>query len=213
MYKNLVVFDLDGVILESLEVKTQAFEEMYSEYGKEIVSKVRAYHLNNGGISRYKKIKYFHKNFLNLDLSNNDFDKLLKRFASIVFSKVVNSKFVNGFDEYIRSILNNSYICLSTGTPTKEAKEILEYKKIIHYFSEIYGSPSEKKNHLYEILQKNEFKDRFFLGDAMSDYQAAKEFNFKFLLREHKYNQEMKKLDQVYDTFSNYYNLNKNLIS
>ena len=212
MFKNLVVFDLDGVILESLEVKTEAFVEMYSEYGKEIVSKVRAYHLNNGGISRYKKIRYFHKNFLNLDLSNSDFDKLLSKFATIVFSKVVKSKFVDGFNEYIKSILNNSYICLSTGTPTKEAKEILEYKKITHYFSEIYGSPSEKKDHLFKILQKNKFQDKYFLGDAMSDYQAAEEFNFKFILREHKYNQKMKKLDKIYGTFSNYYNLNKKLM-
>ena len=40
MHNNLIVFDLDGVILESLEAKTDAFSELYNEYGENIVSKV-----------------------------------------------------------------------------------------------------------------------------------------------------------------------------
>ena len=58
MHNNLIVFDLDGVILESLEAKTDAFSELYNEYGENIVSKVRNYHLQNGGVSRFKKLNF-----------------------------------------------------------------------------------------------------------------------------------------------------------
>ena len=212
MHNNLIVFDLDGVILESLEAKTDAFSELYNEYGKNIVSKVRNYHLQNGGVSRFKKIEFFHKNYLNKNLSNDELNKLSNKFAKIVYTKVIKSHFVRGFYNFINSINNSSYICLSTGTPTSEAEKILKEKKIIKFFSEIYGSPSEKKSHLQKILNGREFNKKLFFGDASSDYEAAIEYNFKFILREHQYNQNMKKLSNIYSTFTNYDNLNKSIL-
>ena len=50
-----IIFDFDGVILDSLEAKSEAFEELYADYGTSIVKKVRKYHLSNGGVSRQKK--------------------------------------------------------------------------------------------------------------------------------------------------------------
>ena len=61
-----IIFDFDGVILDSVDVKTKAFKQMYSIYGDDVMRKVVDYHLLNGGISRYKKFKYFHENFLML---------------------------------------------------------------------------------------------------------------------------------------------------
>ena len=37
--KNFFVFDFDGVIADSVEVKTEAFSEIYRSYGDEIVRK------------------------------------------------------------------------------------------------------------------------------------------------------------------------------
>ena len=38
-------FDFDGVIKDSVDCKTEAFELMYSKYGFEIAEKVKKYHL------------------------------------------------------------------------------------------------------------------------------------------------------------------------
>ena len=56
-----IFFDFDGVIAESVSAKTDAFEEMYLPYGKDIAAKVVEYHKLHGGVSRYEKFKYFHK--------------------------------------------------------------------------------------------------------------------------------------------------------
>ena len=64
--KKFIVFDFDGVVLDSVEIKTNAFAEIYSEYGSEIVSKVVEYHKRNGGLSRFEKFKYYHKFFWKL---------------------------------------------------------------------------------------------------------------------------------------------------
>ena len=59
-----IIFDFDGVIAESVQVKTDAFMELYVLYGQDVVQKVTKHHEANGGMSRYEKIKYYHKTLL-----------------------------------------------------------------------------------------------------------------------------------------------------
>ena len=54
MVKN-IFFDFDGVIADSVNVKTEAFEKIYLPYGKEIAEKVINHHRENGGMSRFEK--------------------------------------------------------------------------------------------------------------------------------------------------------------
>ena len=51
-----IIFDFDGVIAESTNIKTDAFVSLYSKYSEEVQATVKNYHLKNSGISRYKKI-------------------------------------------------------------------------------------------------------------------------------------------------------------
>mgnify|MGYP006077874289 FL=1 len=48
-----IIFDYDGVIAESVNVKTEAFAELYKPYGTDIVQKVIKHHEANGGVSRF----------------------------------------------------------------------------------------------------------------------------------------------------------------
>ena len=59
-----IIFDFDGVIAESVQVKSDAFAELYKPYGTEIVKKVVEHHEANGGMSRYEKIRFYHGSFL-----------------------------------------------------------------------------------------------------------------------------------------------------
>ena len=68
-YKSFI-FDCDGVILNSNKIKSNAFYEVASKYGKKEAKKLVNYHINNGGISRYKKFEYFSNNIL-LDKTYN----------------------------------------------------------------------------------------------------------------------------------------------
>ena len=64
MHEKILVLDFDGVILDSVNIKTKAFEELFQEQPKEIRKKIINYHIKNGGISRYRKFDYFYKNFI-----------------------------------------------------------------------------------------------------------------------------------------------------
>ena len=60
MIKN-IIFDFDGVIADSTNIKTEAFVALYSQYSEETQSQVKSYHIRHSGVSRYKKIYYFQK--------------------------------------------------------------------------------------------------------------------------------------------------------
>lgn len=59
-----IFWDFDGVIADSVNVKTDAFYELYLPYGKEVAEKVKEYHLANGGVSRFKKFEYWETELL-----------------------------------------------------------------------------------------------------------------------------------------------------
>ena len=73
MFKGVIkniFFDFDGVILDSVDCKTQAFEAMYAQHGQEIADQVKKHHLENGGVSRFEKFKHWHKKHLGIEITN-----------------------------------------------------------------------------------------------------------------------------------------------
>jgi len=44
-----IAFDFDGVLAESVGVKTKAYARLFEEHGEGVVSRVVDYHLKNGG--------------------------------------------------------------------------------------------------------------------------------------------------------------------
>ena len=93
MFKGLIkniFFDFDGVIAESVSAKTDAFEEMYLKYGKDIAVKVVEYHKRHGGVSRFEKFKYFHKELLNEEINQDKIDELAIQFSNFIKIKLMN---------------------------------------------------------------------------------------------------------------------------
>lgn len=183
--KKVIIFDFDGVICESVDVKTEAFSEMYKNYGKSIVKKVIEHHEKNGGMSRFEKFKFYHKNFLNTEINQNEINYLAKQFSDLVLEKVVRAPLVEGVLDFIKLNQNHFSFYISTGTPKNEIDIILKKKKLTKYFKDVYGSPEKKDNHVKEILKKMNYstKNVVFIGDAKTDYDAALNNNIKFIGR------------------------------
>ena len=61
-----IIFDCDGVILNSNNLKTQAFYDIALEWGSDIADEFVLYHRRHGGLSRYVKFNHFIENILRL---------------------------------------------------------------------------------------------------------------------------------------------------
>lgn len=178
-----IIFDFDGVICDSVDVKTLAFAEMYAGFGNEIENKVIQYHLEHGGISRYEKFRFFHSEFLGIELNDPELNAMGEQFSSIAFQKVINSPFIKGAGEFIRTNSKKYLQFICTGTPENEIKTILAKKEMKQFFNEVYGSPQTKKVIIKNILQKYELlpEEIVFIGDAMTDFNAASGTNIRFI--------------------------------
>jgi HAD superfamily hydrolase (TIGR01549 family) len=183
MKPKLIIYDFDGVICDSVNVKTWAFAELYKSYGKEIQDQVVRYHLEHGGISRFEKIRYFQGTLLQSPVSEEKIQEIAGDFAYMVKEKVIASMYINGAKEFIQQHADKLPQFICTGTPEVEIIEILERRNLTSFFKGIFGSPKSKIQIIHQILTESEQKaeECIFVGDAMTDYKAAKECGMPFV--------------------------------
>jgi len=190
-----IIFDFDGVIAESVQVKTDAFISLYEQYGDNIVTKVIEHHEANGGMSRFEKIKLYHGFYLNKAITNEEIEELASQFSKLVVQKVIDSPYVPGVFQYIQKCYKKYNLFISTGTPTNEIKQILNARDIAEYFIEIHGSPEKKSVHITQIISKYNYhpEELIFYGDANTDINAAKQAGVPFVLIKNSFNEKLVK--------------------
>lgn len=183
MELEAVFFDFDGVICDSVSIKTEAFAKMYSKYGKEIEEKVVQFHLSNCGLSRYEKFKFWNLEFFNYELSQNQLNKLDMIFSKLVFEKVMESDYIPGAIETLHSLKSkNIATFIVSATPDIEIKNIVINRDLVSLFDEVHGSPSSKDTILKDIIFRKKYHPNncLFVGDAMADLKAAEANGIEF---------------------------------
>jgi len=185
-----ILWDFDGVIAESVNVKTDAFYEMYLPYGKDVAECVVEHHMENGGVSRFEKFRHYHNTFLNIKLTDQDIKTMSQTFSDLVLRKVVSSPYIPGVIEFIQKTQSKYKHFVISGTPNEEMKEIVSQRNIQDLFQDVMGSPKTKTEWIHELVKSNkiEISQSVFVGDAMTDFKAANETGMKFVLREVDYN-------------------------
>ncbi len=205
-YSKVVFWDFDGVIKDSVEVKSMAFEKLFSIYGSKISNKVRAHHEKNGGVSRFDKIPLY-MSWSNELVTNKSVQEFCHKFSSLVKQSVIDSPWVPGFLEVIESDRNKQKHILVTATPKDEIEDILEKLGIRRFFYKVYGAPVLKKEAISMELNNLAIKpeNAIMLGDSNSDYEAAKDNGVLFLLRCTDLNKDLQKIckDNTFKDFIN----------
>ena len=180
-YKS-IVFDCDGVILNSNQIKTDAFYDATVMFGSRLAGQLKKYHTANGGISRYEKFQYFFRNILKREYLNSELDDLIDKYSVIVSSKLRDSEVVEGLNEFRERTKDIKWHIVSGGDQ-EEIRNVFEEKKIKGYFDGgIFGSPDDKISILKrEINAGNISLPALFLGDSKYDFLAASTAGLDFM--------------------------------
>lgn len=176
-------FDFDGVIKDSVEVKSDAFYYLFFSFGKELALRVKKHHEYNGGMSRYDKLPIYLK-WAEQPTDEITIEKYASKFSQMVSQRVIDSPWVCGVLDYLQNKCNKHFYLVSA-TPQEEIELILKVLNIDSQFEEIVGSPTEKGVAIGNIMNQYHLlpNDCVMIGDAKSDYKAAIENSISFVLR------------------------------
>jgi phosphoglycolate phosphatase-like HAD superfamily hydrolase len=179
-----VIFDFDGVIVESAEIKTEAFRALFADYPDKL-PEITAYHRENAGISRYDKFRYFYEKLLGRPLTPEKEKELGDRFSRIVLEKILAAPPVAGAEDFMKNNCRRYRLFIASGTPEEELAYILSRRGLDSYFRGAYGTPRTKPEIVKQILNEHRLDSRevVFVGDAESDRDAAKKTGVVFIAR------------------------------
>lgn len=180
-----IVFDFDGVITESMDIKTQAFAHLFRNYSEDIVKKVIKLHLDNGGMSRYKKFRIIYREYLNRHLNTDEEERLGRKFSEFCFSKLITCPYVKGAREFLEANYDKYMLFIVSGTPHDEINHLVNRRQLRKYFKGVWGTPGTKSELLKMILERYDLKPSqvVFVGDAPTDYGGAKDQGIRFIAR------------------------------
>lgn len=179
-----IFFDFDGVILESVNIKTDAFVELFEAYPehKDAIIKL---HIENGGMSRYVKFRIIHEDIIKIHYTQEDEERLAKIFSEIVFKKVLECPYVKGAREFLEQWSGKLDMYVVSGTPTFEIRKIVEARGLDFAFKGVYGSPEKKDYWVKKLLSDKGYapEECRFVGDAGADLKAARAGGMGFVGR------------------------------
>ena len=141
MRYDAIMFDFDGVLAESADLKTEAFRALYEEHGPDILAKVLAHHGAHEGISRVEKIKFCHREYLGIELDADALAAEERRYSDLVKGRVVACDAVPGSREFLEAHRGQLKMFVISGTPEPELRDIVAARGMSEYFNAVYGSP------------------------------------------------------------------------
>jgi phosphoglycolate phosphatase-like HAD superfamily hydrolase len=171
-----IIWDFDGVILKSQDVRDYGFMEVFKNYPPNRVQQLMDYHHQNGGLSRYVKIRYFYEDVMNEEISDEDVLLLANKFSQIMKKQLTNDKLlIDDAISYIRANYLKFNFHIASGSDGRELQYLCEKLGINKYFKSIHGSPVPKKTLVNDILTSNKYykKATCLIGDSQNDKDAA----------------------------------------
>lgn len=177
MNLEAIIFDCDGVILESADLKSQAFLKIGRPFGEEIQKRFYEYHLRHTGVSRYEKFAWLYQNELGRSITSDESARLGSLFAQYCAEAVRRAPFVPGFE----AVLSYSYgrwpLFVASGTPQEELSQTLAARGLSAKFRAVLGSPPAKSRLLAQIIADNRLDPQktLMVGDGETDFKAAQD--------------------------------------
>lgn len=182
MIKN-ILFDFDGVILNSMKIKGDGFVELFNEYNDEDIKQLETYHYENGGISRFKKIEYFFTEILDDNITKEKINQLADDFANIISKKLLNKdNLILDCIEYIKNNNKAYNLHIVSGAEHNELNMLCDNFDLQQYFLSIEGSPTPKGELVSNLLKRHGYKkhETVLIGDSINDLNAANENSIEF---------------------------------
>lgn len=180
-----MVFDCDGVVLDSNRLKTEAFRMAAQPYGNAAAQALVDYHVANGGVSRYVKFAHFLDHIVPEQAgaaAGPGMDGLLATYAEAVRAGLMTCPVADGLAE-LRAATPQARWMVVSGGDQAELRAVFAARGIAGYFDGgIFGSPDTKDAILARESKVGTVRHpAVLLGDSRLDHDAATRAGLDFL--------------------------------
>jgi phosphoglycolate phosphatase-like HAD superfamily hydrolase len=186
---STLVFDCDGVVLNSNQIKTEAFRAAALPWGSNAAEALVQYHVANGGISRHRKFAFFLKTILPEHAPGGvpgrdgpGLDELLIAYAQAVRSGLLTCDVAEELHKLRMATLHARW-CVVSGGDQAELREVFALRGLDSLFDGgIFGSPDNK-----DVIFAREFSagtiriPALFFGDSRYDHEASMRSDLDFM--------------------------------
>ncbi|MEJ2883527.1 HAD family hydrolase [Pedobacter sp. GR22-6] len=176
---KVILWDFDGVIMDSMPIRSNGFSLVLKSYPEEQVKELMDFHNLNGGLSRYVKFRHFFENIRGEAITEEQVQEHANSFSKIMLEALIDENLL--IKDSVRFIENNwdKYeMHIVSGSDGNELRQICDALDLTRYFKSINGSPTPKKQLVKNLFLewKYDSKDTLLIGDSINDAEAA-EFN------------------------------------
>lgn len=182
-YKS-IVFDCDGVVLDSNVVKTEAYFRTAKNLGATDVEAQALvdYHVRLGGISRYHKFDYYLREIVHQPVTDGAIQALLNEFARELEVGLMECGVADGLVA-LRDITPQANWMILSGGDQQEIRTLFAKRDLAKYFDGgLFGSPDNKDTVLArEKASGNLRLSALFIGDSKYDFEAATRAGLDFV--------------------------------
>ncbi len=182
---KVIILDFDGVIVESLNIKTEAFRELFSGYPR-YLERIMSYHFENISVSRYVKFEHIYNRILGESYDKEKAEETGKRFSVLVRQRIIECPWVGGAEEFLKHFSLILPLYITSATPQQELETILHARGLLEYFKGVYGTPPWEK---YDAMQKIMLHEKVtpqeivYIGDSLEDFKVAQRAGVHFVGR------------------------------
>jgi phosphoglycolate phosphatase-like HAD superfamily hydrolase len=177
-----LVFDCDGVILNSNRIKTDAFRSVALRYGPDVAEALVQFHVQHGGVSRYRKFKHLLVNILGNVGGEKEVQTLASAYGECVYNELLQCDIAPGLHELRKATADQAWMVVSGGDEA-ELRSVFAARGLDTLFDRgIHGSPATKDVILQrELSSANLMLPALFVGDSRYDHEAAQRAGLQFV--------------------------------
>lgn len=171
-----ILWDFDGVILDSMSVRDWGFREIFKKYDKADIEQLIVFHRKNGGLSRYVKIRFFYENILKREITEKQVNEYASEFSKLMKTRLTDkSNLITDALQFIEENRVKYKFHIVSGSDHIELNYLCKALEINHFFLTIDGSPTPKNVLVKNLLNQKEYRedDTCLIGDSLNDLEAA----------------------------------------
>ncbi len=186
--QKLLVFDMDGVILDSLDNLSSCLIESVAKFciSDKVYQDFKNYDIGNPGISRFGKVDYF----LDLQKDVSDYKRekvylsILEEFNRLSLQARLNSEIDEDIFQFAKADSDYDLVLLSNCD--NQQLKIISAQFGLHkvFENRLIGTPPSKEIRMSQILEDYEPSSAYSISDSESDAIIARKHEMTFVFIE-----------------------------